>query len=530
MKEITRIHIAKIPYDIELVAKKELAAYLKSLEAYGDSEVVDDIEIRMTEILGERGVKRDGVIGEADIDALKKQLGEPSDFMETGDIAVGPEDASSEEKPTRKLYRNVDNAVFGGVLSGIAAYLKVNPLWIRLIFIVLGFGSFGTILLVYIILWIVVPPAKTAADKLQMTGRSVTVASIRELNENEAVKYTSNGTALRIVTLLLGIGCVLGALGAAAITTAVTVSLIMGGRISAVPQAETLFYIAFGLMVACGLLLTALFIFAAYALFIQKLTRRVLISMCVVVALGLASFGTAIAIAQYINIHFAGAAAQQQTMPLPSEAPFHNLTITSQTADVVYVPDSATPHAELQRVSSGNVSASVSNDTLNLTVTGPNSDSCLAFWCSQPRQVITVHGPALAHLTVGTRTSLEYQATSQPQLSVTEAVNATMTLPSGSVDTLNAIMGDKAELLATSATINHVSAQLASATDLELGTVESLSITDQKACPSDSHSQVSAWKISSNTIMLNGAATTAGATKLECTVISISSEDGNDRS
>ncbi len=530
MKEITRIHIAKVPYDIELVAKKELAAYLKSLEAYGDSEVVNDIEIRMTEILAERGVKKDGVITEADVYVLRKQLGDPSDFMETGDIAVGPEDVLSEEKPTRKLYRNIDNAVFGGVLSGIAAYLKVNPLWVRLIFIVLAFGSFGTVLLVYIILWIVVPPAKTAADRLQMTGRPVTVASIRELNENEVTKDMPNGMVLRIVTLLLGIGFVLGALGSAAITTMVTVSLIVGGRVSAVPQEETLFYIIFGLMVACGLLLTALFIFAAYASFVQKITRRVLISMCVVVVLGLTSFGTAVAIAQYINVHFEKANAQQQSMDLPADASFQELNVTSESADIVYIPDATIPHAQLQRVSSGNVSASVGNNTLTLNVTGKKSDSCLAFWCSQPRQVITIHGPSLLRFMAGVHTSLEYQAVSQPQLSVTESSNASVTISSGAIDTLSTTLGDKAALLASSATVNHASAELSAASDLELGTVESLAVTDQKACPSAVQSKVNVWKISSSTIMLNGVTMATTTAKSECTVISIDSEDEHDRS
>ena len=79
MKEITRIHIAKISYDIEIEAKKELEAYLRTLESFsGDTDIVDDVEIRITEILAERGIQKDSVIGKADIEALKAQLGEPS--------------------------------------------------------------------------------------------------------------------------------------------------------------------------------------------------------------------------------------------------------------------------------------------------------------------------------------------------------------------------------------------------------------------------------------------------------------------
>ncbi len=94
MNEVTRIHIAKTAYDIEIAAKKQLEKYIKSLEAYTqDSDVLTDIEIRMTEILGERGVKPGGVISSDDVSALRKQLGEPYEFADgEGDIAVGPEE------------------------------------------------------------------------------------------------------------------------------------------------------------------------------------------------------------------------------------------------------------------------------------------------------------------------------------------------------------------------------------------------------------------------------------------------------
>lgn len=532
MKEITRIHIAKVSYDIELAAKEKLEGYLKALEIYSDAEVLNDIEIRITEILLERGVKKGGVIAEDDVNALKKQLGDPSEFMETGDIAVGSEDVSSDKKPTRKLYRNVDNAVFGGVLSGIAAYLKVSPLWIRLIFIVLAFGSFGTVLLVYAILWIVVPPAKTAADKLQMTGRTVTVASIRELNENDVASPTTSGSVVRVVTLIVGIGCVIGALGAATVTTVVTVAVLTSGHDSMVDgQNGGFFYTIFSLMVSCGLLLTALFVLAAYASFVQKITRRVLVSMCVVIVLGLASFGTAVGFTQYLRIHYDEAqVGSGQMLSLPSDTTFHGLTVTSSNADIVYVPDAATPRAELQRVSSGNVSATVSNDTLTLNVTGVPSDSCMTFWCSQPRQKVTVHGPELEHITTGAHTSFEYRAATQSQLTVVAATSAEITVSSGTIDTMKIATDDHAQLTTSNATISHVDATVKAATQLTFGTIESLSLSDQKACPSDVQSRISVWKISGNTIMLNGVASAATTTKLECTVISIESEDRHDRS
>ena len=75
MKEITRIHIAKTSYDIEIGAKKELEKYITKLELYADDpNLLEDIEIRLTEILSDRGVEKDGVITAEDVDAIRTQL------------------------------------------------------------------------------------------------------------------------------------------------------------------------------------------------------------------------------------------------------------------------------------------------------------------------------------------------------------------------------------------------------------------------------------------------------------------------
>jgi hypothetical protein len=129
MNEITRIHIAKTAYDIEIAAKKQLEKYIKSLEVYTqDKEVIADIEIRITELFSERNVNAGGVITTDDVAAVRKQLGEPYEFADgDGDIAVGLQD----DVKSRRLYRSTDDAVLGGVLSGVATYFNINPLWTR---------------------------------------------------------------------------------------------------------------------------------------------------------------------------------------------------------------------------------------------------------------------------------------------------------------------------------------------------------------------------------------------------------------
>ena len=100
MKEITRIHIAKTAYDIELAAKKAIEKYITALERYADDpELLGDIEIRITELLKERGVQAGGVITADDVAAVRAQLGEPSEFLPegAGDIAVGTESTDARQ-------------------------------------------------------------------------------------------------------------------------------------------------------------------------------------------------------------------------------------------------------------------------------------------------------------------------------------------------------------------------------------------------------------------------------------------------
>jgi len=305
MKEIIRIHIAKVPYNIELDAKKMLEVYLKTLEAYSeDAEIINDIEIRITEILGERNIAKEGTISLNDVKALKEQLGEPREFMNESDTEFDDKEMSSDAK--RKLFRNTDSAILGGVLSGIAAFFSVNALWIRLLFMVIAFVSFGSVFLVYIVLWIVVPPAKTAADKLQMAGRPVTISSIREISENEAsARGEKKMSAARgILLTIVGIGAVLSAVGSLVMTIMITIAFSVGEYAYVIRDGDgaPFFLTAFILAVSAGLLLAVFMILVAFAAFTRKLKRRVWISMAIVTTIGIACFGTALGFAQYASL------------------------------------------------------------------------------------------------------------------------------------------------------------------------------------------------------------------------------------
>lgn len=80
----------------------------------------------------------------------------------------------------KRFYRNVDEKVFGGVCSGIAAYFDFDPIWLRLAF-ALSFFFAGTGLILYLILWLIIPAARTTAEKLEMRGERVNISNIEKI-------------------------------------------------------------------------------------------------------------------------------------------------------------------------------------------------------------------------------------------------------------------------------------------------------------------------------------------------------------
>ena len=84
MKEITRIHLAKTPFSVEVDAKKSLEQYLDSIQKnmHAEPEAMREIEARMVELLAERGVSKDGVISHDDVLAVQQQMGDPQDFAD----------------------------------------------------------------------------------------------------------------------------------------------------------------------------------------------------------------------------------------------------------------------------------------------------------------------------------------------------------------------------------------------------------------------------------------------------------------
>lgn len=539
MKEIKRIHIAKITYDVELEAKKELDSYLKALEAYSeDADIIKDIEVRMTEILSERGIRKNGVITHSDVVALREQLGEPRDFMSDGEIAVGPEDDEKmSSDATRKLYRNKDSAVLGGVLSGIAAFFNVNPLWVRLAFIIITIGSFGAALLLYVVLWIAMPPARTAADKLQMIGQPVTISSIRKLNEDEGTRSggSMDGTLKRILTLFLGLGSIIGALGAGFITTLVIVSLAKNeyGFILQQHDSVGILLAAYILFAISGALLTIMFILVAYASFTQKLPKRIWISLIIIVIAGLGAFGTGIGLAEYKNLYHDSKHAANFETQMPTPAGIDTATsmaIDAPGMQVQYVVTADKPKIVVKTLLKDDAIKdklvfAVENATLTVRSTQTPSELCTVFLCNTPHVVI--YGPALNEITANKKSNVDYVAGSQQRLQVKLAESADALISAGTIAHLSIQSGDKAEAGATkNAVIQAVEATLTKNSTLEFGTIDSLKISGLQSCQFDDVSYIDLFEIKSGKMTIDNIVMDARTTKTTCTNIAVeASED-----
>jgi len=193
MRKTVNMNLNGRVFYIDEDAYAKLRNYLDRLESYFKNqeegkEIIKDIESRIAELFEEKLKSKTGVVTLQMVEDVISQMGQPEDFAGEGYEETETTSETYEAvytKTKKRLYRDVDNRVLGGVCSGIAAYLNTDPVFIRILFAILPFLSFGIIVPVYIILWIVVPAAITTAQKLEMRGENVTIKNIEKAIRNE---------------------------------------------------------------------------------------------------------------------------------------------------------------------------------------------------------------------------------------------------------------------------------------------------------------------------------------------------------
>ena len=198
MNKTININLGGFFFHIDEAAYQKLKRYLESIsrslsdDPQGKNEIIADIEARISELLSEKITDARQVVNESDIDDIIKIMGQPEDYAEAEET-YNESSYSYQRNNTsgKKLFRDPDDKFLGGVASGVAHYFDVDPIWIRLGLLALFFGA-GFGILLYIILWILLPEAKTTAEKLQMEGEPVNIDNIEKKIRKEFTSVSEN--------------------------------------------------------------------------------------------------------------------------------------------------------------------------------------------------------------------------------------------------------------------------------------------------------------------------------------------------
>lgn len=194
MNKTVNINLGGIFFHIDEDAYQKLSNYLEAIKRHlsddeGKAEIMSDIEIRISELFSEKIRNHNQVISVRDIDEVIAIMGEPKDYR-IDDQEPEPKTYYAQySSASRKLYRDEDNNILGGVLAGLGHYFGIDKVWLRILFLVLFF-FFGTGGLIYIILWIIIPSAKTTAEKLQMKGQPVNISNIEKKVREEFERFS----------------------------------------------------------------------------------------------------------------------------------------------------------------------------------------------------------------------------------------------------------------------------------------------------------------------------------------------------
>jgi len=206
MNKTISINLGGMFFHIDEDAYQKLSRYFdavkRSLSPDGREEIMKDIESRIAELFQERIQNEKQVVSLIEIDAVIGIMGQPEDYK-IDEEAAQSIDYSIPSK-AKKLYRDKENSIIGGVASGFGHYLNIDPVWIRLLFVIIVVAGFGSPILIYLILLVIIPVAKTTSQKLEMKGEPITISNIErkvkegiddiaeKFNKIDSQKFTEN--------------------------------------------------------------------------------------------------------------------------------------------------------------------------------------------------------------------------------------------------------------------------------------------------------------------------------------------------
>ncbi len=207
MKKTLTINLNNIVFHIDDDAYEMLQTYLKDVEKHlseeEKKEVMADIEARIAEIFSESLKRNKTVINIEDVEEIIAVLGNPSQYADEDEAA---ESTSAQQQTTgtksrgRRYYRDPENAVLGGVAAGISAYFGWDVTWVRIALVLIALLVWGTIIPIYLVVWLIAPKAVTVAQRLEMQGEDVTVENIKsEINNVKTMSRAINSNNRRRV-------------------------------------------------------------------------------------------------------------------------------------------------------------------------------------------------------------------------------------------------------------------------------------------------------------------------------------------
>lgn len=189
MKKVVNVGIGGRSFAMDEDAYSKLKKYLNAFRTRSQlgiqsKEVMEDLEERIAELFSEGITQYRNVVDIIAVERVIAQLGMPDGepYSEAGEDPIS--EIFSGNKPTRKFYRNPDNKSIAGICSGIALYLNIDVLLVRIVFVVALFmGSAG--FWIYVILWIAAPLAETPAQKCEMYGLPVTAENLMKFSSKK---------------------------------------------------------------------------------------------------------------------------------------------------------------------------------------------------------------------------------------------------------------------------------------------------------------------------------------------------------
>ncbi|MCB0442857.1 MAG: PspC domain-containing protein [Flavobacterium sp.] len=195
MNKTVNINLGGLFFHIDEDAFQKLNRYFDAIKrslsnSSGQDEIMKDIEMRISEIFTENKEADKHVINLKDVDAMIAVMGQPEDYRIEEEGETTQSNFNTNSKSSKKLYRDIDKNILGGVSAGLGHYFGIDALWIRLALVLIVIAGVGFPIFLYILLWILIPKAQTTTEKLQMTGEPVNLSNIEKKVREEFASIT----------------------------------------------------------------------------------------------------------------------------------------------------------------------------------------------------------------------------------------------------------------------------------------------------------------------------------------------------